>query len=188
MIASAVGTRNIPGSARALSSLPEVDYADRFTLATDATATPERWARAMFGDVPNAGQLFLWRGLLGLRLSRGRSPDTVAGWLIGGRGDSWIRLTAASWLLTGNLLVQTAPGRVSLTTLIHYAGPPAALLWPPLSTVHRRLIPGVLDGAAARVSRLGVVEGLVDGRGGAARGGWVGPQGDEIVLRTGPRG
>jgi hypothetical protein len=151
MIASAVGTRNIPGSARELSSLPEVDYADRFTLATDATATPERWARAMFGDVPSAGELFIWRGLLGLRLSRGRSPDTVAGWLVGGRGDTWIRLTAASWLITANLLVQTAPGRVTLTTLVHYARPPAALLWPPLSTVHRHLVPTVLTTAAARI-------------------------------------
>ena len=151
MIASAVGTRNIPASAIGLGSLPEVDYADRFTLATDVEASPERWARAMFGDVPNAGELFIWRGLLGLRLSRGRSPDTVAGWLVGGRGDTWVRLTAASWFLTANLIVQTAPGGVSLTTLAHYARPPAALLWPPLSTIHRRLVPDVLTNAATRI-------------------------------------
>lgn len=153
MIASAVGTRNLPGSARELSSLPEVHYADRFTLTTDLDASPERWARAMFGDVPDAGQLFIWCGLLNLRLRRGRAPDTVAGWRVGGRGDTWIRLEAASWFLAGNLLVQTAPGLVSLTTLLSYTRLPAPLLWPPLSAVHRHLVPGVLDRAAARVAR-----------------------------------
>jgi hypothetical protein len=152
MIASAVGTRNMPGSARELSSLPESDYADRFTLATDADATPEQWARAMFGNVPSAGERFIWRGLLGLRLTRGRSPDTVAGWRIGDRGDTWVRLDARSWFLNANLLVQTAPGRVCLTTFVHYERRLGAVVWPPLSGVHRRLVPGVLRGAAARIA------------------------------------
>ena len=136
-----------------LSSLPKADYADVFTQDADAEASPERWARAMFGDVPGAGELFIWRGLLQLRLSRGRSPQTVAGWRIGGRGDDWIRLEAASWFLGANLLVQTGAGRVSLTTFVHYRRWPAAAVWPPLSAVHRRLVPGVLRAAAARVDR-----------------------------------
>ncbi|WP_207757374.1 hypothetical protein [Nonomuraea cypriaca] len=40
---SAVGTYNIPESVRALSSLPDIDYADQFTLSTDVDATPEQW-------------------------------------------------------------------------------------------------------------------------------------------------
>lgn len=151
MIASAVGTRNIPGSARELSSLPEPDYADRFTLSTDAQASPEQWARAMFGDVPSAGEVFIWRVLLGLRLSRSRSPDTVAGWRIGDRGDTWIRLDAGSWYLGANLLVQTGPGSVSLTTLLHYERRLGAAVWPPLSAVHRHLVPGLLHTAAAKI-------------------------------------
>ena len=47
-----VGVHEIPGSVATLSSLPRLDYADRFTLSTDADATPEQWARAIFGDVP----------------------------------------------------------------------------------------------------------------------------------------
>jgi hypothetical protein len=150
-IASAVGMHNIPESDRALSSLPDIDYADQFSLATNAHATPEQWARAMFGNVPSPAELFLWRGLLGLRLSPGRSPTTVAGWRIGDRGDEWIRLEAASWFLTGNLLVQTGDGRVSLSTLLHYDRRLGHALWPPLSAVHRRLVPGVLRAAAARI-------------------------------------
>jgi hypothetical protein len=149
---SAVGTYNIPESVRALSSLPDIDYADQFTLSTDADATPEQWARAMFGDVPSRAELLIWRGLLGLRLSRKRSPVTVAGWQIGGRGEDWIRLEAASWFLTGNLLVQTADGRVSLGTFLHYDRRLGHCVWPPLSAIHRRLVPGVLRDAAARTA------------------------------------
>jgi hypothetical protein len=152
LVASAAGTHNIPESVRALSSLPDIDYADQFTLSTDADATPEQWARAMFGDVPNVAELLIWRGLLGLRLSRGRSPATVAGWQIGDRGDDWIRLEAASWFLTGNLLIQTADGRVSLATFLHYDRRLANGVWPPLSAIHRRLVPGLLRDAAARAA------------------------------------
>jgi hypothetical protein len=153
-VGSAVGTHNIPEAVRALSSLPDIDYADLFTLPTDADATPEQWARAMFGDVPNVAELLIWRGLLGLRLSRGRSPATVAGWQIGERGEDWIRLEAASWFLTGNLLVQTADGRVSLGTFLHYDRRLGDGVWPPLSAIHRRLVPGLLRDATARIRAL----------------------------------
>jgi hypothetical protein len=151
-VSGAVGVHNVPESLRALGSLPDIDYADQFTLATDADATPEQWARAMFGDTPSVGELLIWRGLLGLRLDRARSPVTVGGWRIGERGDDWIRLQTASWFLTANLVVQAAGGRVSLVTLLHYERRVGSGVWPPLSTVHRRLVPGVLRAAAARVA------------------------------------
>ena len=146
------GPHRIPDSVRALSSMPRPDYADLFTLATDVEAPPERWARVMFGHVPSAAELFLWRGLLGLRLDRERSLATVAGWRITGRGPDWIRLETASWFLTGNLLVRTAGGQVSLGTFLHYDRLLGRLWWPPLSAIHRRLIPGVLRHAAARLT------------------------------------
>jgi hypothetical protein len=154
LVAGAVGTHNVPASVRALSSLPDCDYVDYFTLATDADATPEQWARAMFGDVPSRAEQLIWRGLLQLRLSPGRSPATVAGWRIGGRGPDWIRLEAASWFLTGNLLVNTADRRVSLTTVLRYDRRLGHRLWPSLAALHRRLVPGVLRGAAAKIRAL----------------------------------
>ncbi|MGW2183796.1 DUF2867 domain-containing protein [Streptomyces sp. NPDC001732] len=146
-----VGAHDLPAPFRALSSLSAVDYADRFTLAANASATPEQWARAMFGDVPGLAQRVIWRGLLGLRLSRGRSPDTVAGWRITGRGKDWIRLETASWFLTGNLVVQADGGQVSLGTFLRYDRPLGRKVWPPLSAVHRRLAPGLLLDAVAEV-------------------------------------
>ena len=150
-VTRAVGTHNLPESVLALSSLSGIDYADHFTLLTDANATPEAWARAMFGDTPSAGEQLIWHVVLGLRLSRGRSPDTVAGWWIGGRGDDWIRLEAASWFLAANLVVQASGDRVALATFIHYDRWLAHLMWPRLSAIHRGLIPNVLRNAANRV-------------------------------------
>jgi hypothetical protein len=167
-VSSAVGTPNIPASVRALSSLPDIDYADRFTLTTEVAATPQQWARAMFGDVPNLAELLIWRGLLGLRLSRERSPATVAGWRIGGSGDDWIRLEAASRFLTGTIVVEAgerqvvqaaerqvveAAGRqVSVATLLRYDRAPAHAVWALLSPVHRRLVPVLLRGAETRLA------------------------------------
>jgi hypothetical protein len=152
-IASAVGARQIAGATRALSSLSEIDYVDLFTLelGSDPGVSPERWARAMFGDVPSVAGRVIWRGLLGLRLHRGPSPDTVAGWRIGGRGTSWIRLEVESWFLSCNLLVQATGDGVSLATFVRYDRRVGHVVWPPLSAIHRGLVPGVLRGAAARI-------------------------------------
>ena len=147
---------HIPESVRTLSSVPEIDYADRFGLVTDVRASPEQWARAMFGDVPSPGEVFIWRGVLGLRLSRHPSPATVAGWRIGGRGTDWIRLEAASWFLGANLVVQATDGEVSLGTFVRYERRLGRYLWPPLSAVHRFLVPRVLRDAEARIRRGGV--------------------------------
>lgn len=144
---------SVPEPVRALSSLPAIDYTDLFAIPTALDATPEQWARAMFGDVPGVAGRLMWRGLLGLRLSSGRSPATVAGWRIGDRGDEWIRLEAASWFLTANLVVRTADGQVSLVTFVHYARRLGGVVWPPLSAVHRALVPRVLRKAAVRVAR-----------------------------------
>ncbi len=148
-----LGTRNVPESVRSLGSLPAIDYADLFTLHTNAEVAPERWARAMFGNVPSPVERLIWRWLLGLGLARGRSPATVGGWRIGGRGTDWIRLEAASATLRCNLVVLTGDGRVSLATFLHYDRRLGHAIWPPLSAIHRRLVPGVLRGAATRAAR-----------------------------------
>lgn len=144
-----VGTYELPRSVRTLSSPPDADYADMFTVCADGDATPEQWARAIFGDVPSAGDRLVWRGFLGLRLDPRRSPDTVAGWRVADRGPEWVRLEAASWYLTGNMIVRATGGRLSLATLLRYENAVGRALWPPLSAVHRALAPDVLRKAVA---------------------------------------
>jgi hypothetical protein len=145
-------TRDVPEAVRALSSLTRIDYADRCTLGTAVVATPEQWARAMFGDTPSTAEQLIWRGVLGLRLSRGRSPATVGGWRIGGGGTDWTRLETASRSLTAEMLVQTGGGAVAWTTSLQFDRLPGRAVWAPASAVHRRLVPGVLRAAAARLA------------------------------------
>lgn len=146
-VTGVVGLSEIPEPDRSASSLPDADYADAFSIVTDVVASPEQWARAMFGDIPSAAERFIWRGLLGIRLSRGSSPHTVGGWRIAEQSERWIRLEAASWFLSANLVVRTSDGRVSLATLVRYERGVGRIVWPPLSAVHRLLIPGVLRAA-----------------------------------------
>jgi hypothetical protein len=152
VVTSTVGVHTLPESDLELSCLSSVDYADHFALSAAAThATPEQWARAMFGDVPDFAELVVWRILLGLRLQREPSPGTVAGWRIYGYGEDWIGLDAESYLLAANLVVQATSDRVALATFIRYQHRLAHLVWPPLSALHRRLVPQVLRRAVNRV-------------------------------------
>lgn len=139
---------DIPQAVRALSPT-DPDYIDVFTLIThDAShRSPEQWARAAFEDVAGLQGQFIWRVLLGLRLQRRASPDHVAGWRIADRSDRGIRLEAHSWMLTGHLVVQVDDEQVSLATIVRYDRPIAARIWSPLSSVHRRLAPGLLRDA-----------------------------------------
>lgn len=141
----------VPESVIACSALPAIDYADHFSLSTDVRVTPEQWARAMFGDVPSPAGTFIWRVLLGLRLTRGPSPATVAGWRIGGRGADWIRLEAESWFLGANLVVHADGSHVALATFIRYRRPVGRVVWTLLSSVHRRLAPGLLRGTETKM-------------------------------------
>lgn len=150
----AVGVSEVEDSALARTGLERIDYVDHVVLTSVdvSRATPEQWARAMFGDVPTPGERFIWRGLLQLRLRRGRSPSTVAGWRIARPGQDWIRLQAASWALGVELVIRATEATVSLTTFVEYDRIAGRLVWPPLSAVHRRLAPGVLRDAAAAVA------------------------------------
>jgi hypothetical protein len=148
-----VGADNLPEPVLRLGSLGRVDYGDWFSLGTDVLATPEKWARAMLGDVPNATELLIWRGFLGFRVRREQSPDLVAGWPITLRSATSVRLEAASWFVAGNLVVRVAEGRASLGTFLRYDRALARAVWPPLSAVHRRMVPGLLRAAEASLLR-----------------------------------
>ncbi|MFW5415440.1 hypothetical protein J0910_02095 [Nocardiopsis sp. CNT-189] len=153
-IESAVGTGAVDASVLDRAGPSRIDYVDHFALGPfDATiAAPEQWARAMFGDVPSPAERFIWQGLLQLRLRKGRSPSTVAGWTITERGEDWIRLEAASAAMRGGLVVRSTAEALSLATTVRYDRARAALVWRPLSAVHRRLAPGLLRDTLDTVS------------------------------------
>ena len=147
--------RNVPEAIRSLSTLAKPDYVDLFTVATVAAAdrSPEQWARAAIEDAAGLAGQFIWRVVLGLRLERRPSLDHVGGWKIGDRDDNWVRLEAASWFLTAQMVVQVDPEQVSVATFIRYDRPMPALVWPPLSNIHRPAMPGLLHLARERELR-----------------------------------
>jgi hypothetical protein len=80
------------------------------------------------------------RLILGLRLELGPSRDHLLGWKIAERSERHMRLEAASWFLTGHIVVHVEDGRLSFATFLRYDRWPAALVWGPVSLIHRQVV------------------------------------------------
>ena len=148
-VLTVVGLTNIPEAIRRLDTLASPDYVDLFTATTSGATdkSAEEWARALLEDTPTGRSApVLWR-LLGLRLGPTPSPDYVQGWQIADRGEDWIRIETASWFMTTHGVVQIGNTHVSLALFIRYDRPVAALIWPPVSVLHRRGMPVMLQQA-----------------------------------------
>jgi hypothetical protein len=145
-MASVTQQRTIPEAIRRLGGMDRADYIDLFTVTTDdaGSASPEQWSRTAIEDAADLGGQFIWRGVLGLRLVSPPATERVGGWKIADRGEDWIRLEASSWFLTAHLVLRVDDEHLSTGTFIRYDRPIAALIWAPLSAIHRRLMPGLL--------------------------------------------
>jgi hypothetical protein len=157
-VTGVLGLAHVPEPIRSLHALDRIDYVDLFTLhtseATDWSA--ERWARAVLeeGRAARRFAFIPWRVLLGLRLGPSHAPGYVHGWRIASSDDDWIRLEAASWLMTCNAVGHVADGEVSVALFVRYDHPLAARWWPVLSIVHRQAMPVILrQGRQALTSR-----------------------------------
>ncbi|MEX2459492.1 MAG: hypothetical protein WD770_10985 [Actinomycetota bacterium] len=146
--------RDVPESIRALA-MARPDYVDLFTVtASDATDhSPEAWARAALEGASPTGRFIAWRAMCGLRLDPRPSPDNVAGWRIADRGDGWIRAEASSRFMTAHAVLLVEDGRVSLSLFVRYDRPMARLVWPAVSIIHQRAVPGLLRNAVRRINR-----------------------------------
>ncbi len=148
-VTTVVGLANIPDGIRCRDTLTSPDYADLYTVATTGTAdmSAEEWARAALEDTPTGRSApRLWR-LLGLRLGPTSSPDHVQGWEIADRGDDWIRIETTSWCMTAHAVIQVDEGQVSIALFLRYDRPIAAVIWSPVSVMHRRAVPVMLHQA-----------------------------------------
>jgi hypothetical protein len=136
--------REVPDELRSLGALANADYADIVTATIDETpsGTPDELIRAALDGMPR-GLLFVvpfvQRVVLGLRLKLRPSPDHLLGWEIVDRGENWMRIEAASWFLTGHVVMHVDEGRISFASFIRYDRRLAALVWPPVSLIHRQV-------------------------------------------------
>jgi hypothetical protein len=137
--------REVPESMCSLAGLANADYVDLFTATTNEASakSAEGWARAVLERAPYYTRLGIfgvaWRLLLGLRLGPRRSPDYIAGWKIAARGDSWVRIEAASWMATAALVFKVDETRLSWASFARYERRVMALVWPAGSIVHRKV-------------------------------------------------
>jgi hypothetical protein len=115
--------------------------------------TTEQLFGAALKNVPRGLLLltpFVQRVLLGLRLQLRPSPDHLLGWKIADRGETWVRIEAASWFLTGHVVMQLDRGELSFASFIRYDRRLAAFVWPPVSLIHRQVALALVR-AATRV-------------------------------------
>jgi len=143
--------REVPAAIRALGALANADYADIVTATLTKTPTePEQLIQAALKGVPR-GLLVLvplvQRVFLGLRLELRPSPDRLLGWKIADRDENWIRIEAASWFLTGHVVMHFDEDRLSFASFIRYDRWLAAIVWPPISLIHRQVALALVRGA-----------------------------------------
>jgi hypothetical protein len=144
--------RDVPETIRALGALADADYVDIVTATADEipSGTPEELARQALSAVPRSLLSFVplvQRCLLGLRLELRPSPDHLLGWKIAERGEGWVRIEAASWFLTGHVVMHVEGQQVSFASFIRYDRWLAAFVWPPVSLIHRQVALALVRGA-----------------------------------------
>ena len=86
---------------------------------------------------------------LGLRFGPRSSPEHVFGWAIIDRAPDSITIESRSWLLTSRLLFRVEDARASVSTFVRYNRQIAKVIWPPVSILHRQILPRLLRRAAA---------------------------------------
>jgi len=141
-VPSVLWQRNVPEAIRSHDTLANPDYADFFTATASKPTdkSPEQWVHAVVQGAPVLVRLvvpFAQRVVLGLHLEPRSSPEHPLGWQIADRGDGWVRIEAASWFMTAHIVSQVDEGRRSLATFIRYDRRIVALVWPPMSILHR---------------------------------------------------
>ena len=144
-----VDRTSVPEFVRAIDPLTDPDYTDAFAADISAATprSPEQWARATFEDAPVAMRWFLlvgWRAVLGLRLGPPHSPDHVHGWRILDRATNSVTLELRSWFLTCHLVFWLDGTTLVFATSVRYERRIGAVVWPPVSVIHRRAVPYVL--------------------------------------------
>ena len=155
-------------SARALSLLERIDYADSFLVPGGAAkGTAEEWARAMIEGAPGSTRQSLVRGwaLIGLKHGEADDPDRVLGWEMRRRSEDVVLLGADSRIgMPGELLFQRAGDDLTFATFIRQGNPFAKALWATIAPNHRRIVSTMLAQAASRPRAQSVTESSI-GRG-----------------------
>jgi Protein of unknown function (DUF2867) len=146
----------VPPSARALSTLARVDYADAFLVEVDRVGdrTAEQWVRAIFDEAPTHLRLRLWSAwlALGFRLSTPDANGCVLGWSVRESTRNCVVLGSNSSIgMPAELLLMRHERRLLFDTFVEQDNPIARAVWASVQPVHTRAVPWVLQQFVQRV-------------------------------------
>jgi hypothetical protein len=144
----------LPPDARALSTLPRIDYEDAFAVTADVERSATEWVRAVVQDAPPRVRRDLWLGwiALGLKLGPPWSSDRVLGWKVKRSDPAVVLLAADSWLgFRGELLFRSQPDGLLFSTLVQQSNPATRALWAGIRARHQHVVRSLLTHAANRV-------------------------------------
>ena len=143
----------LPTTARALSTLARIDYADAFRVPAGAAGdrTGEQWARATLEDAPMAVRRQLrWGWLaLGLKLGGAGGEGFVLGWEVRRSGPDFALLGAGSRVgMPAELLFKPEGDTLLFATLVRLRNPVVRAVWAAVAPWHRQVVPALLGRAA----------------------------------------
>jgi len=146
----------VPAEARALSTLPRVDYADAFLVDTDPgqDRTAEHWPRLILQDAPKTvrARLLVGWSMIGLKLGRGGFDRSVLGWELRADTADFVLLGADSRIgMPGELLFKPTPGALLFCTFVQQDNCIARAVWTAIEPVHVRVVRDVLEHAGGRL-------------------------------------
>jgi hypothetical protein len=145
----------VPDDARALSTLPRIDYEDGFLADVGPlqARTAEGWARTMLEDAPAAlrGALRSGWSALGLRLGPSACEGFVLGWQVRESTGDFVLLGAGSRIgMPAELLLMRRQDELLADTFVHLGSPMARAVWAGIEPVHRPVVRQVLEQGSRR--------------------------------------
>lgn len=145
----------VPPTARALSTLADVDYADAFLVEACAASSPEQWARAALDGAPlavRANLQFGWSAI-GLKPAIGRAARSILGWEIRASTPEFVLLGRDSLIgMPGELLFKRERDAVLFCTFVQHKNLVARAMWAAIESSHLRIVRDLLEQAAHRLA------------------------------------
>jgi hypothetical protein len=145
----------VPPTARVLSTLSQIDYADAFLVEAGAAQqwSAEQCARAFIDAAPLAVRVNLLLGWLaiGLRPAIGGSRQSILGWEIRASAPEFVVLGRDSLIgMPAELLFKREHGAVLFCTFVQRDSHVARAVWAAVEPTHRRVVRRLLEYAGRR--------------------------------------
>jgi hypothetical protein len=146
---------DVPPSARSLSTLARVDYADAFLVDVGSTRDEdaEYWAREIMEGAPLETRSQLLSGWSAIGLKVGNSwKRSVLGWEVRRCAPDYVLVGADSRIgMPGELLFKKERGAVLFATFVAQNNLLARAVWAVTEPVHVRIVRDIMDLASRRL-------------------------------------